>query len=84
MWAGLCGVDESSLIGMGMENVVHAESLENLIADSRNRSLGASDVPLSYQLFLKHPDEGKIEVRTWVFPLNEPPDTLLMIAEKEG
>jgi len=84
LWARLCGVGERSLIGMGMENVVHSESLENLIADSRNRSFGAPDVPLSYRLFLKHPDGGKSAVKTWVFPLCDPPDTLLMIAEKES
>lgn len=66
-WAKLCGFDESQLIGMGMENVVHAESLEDLIADSRNRSMGAPDVPLSYQLSLKHPAQGKIVVKPGSF-----------------
>lgn len=83
-WGRLCGRKTGEFIGRGLEAVVHADSLELLIADNRKRALGLKQVPRRCALSLKHSDGGKIDTPVWVFPLNEPPEAFLMIGDTEA
>ena len=39
---------------MGIENVVHPDSLETMISDAKRRALGDPEVPKTYTIFLKN------------------------------
>ncbi|MFH1982202.1 MAG: excisionase family DNA-binding protein [Pseudomonadota bacterium] len=80
-WSRMGGRQAADFIGMGLEKVVHAESLEMLIADNRKRALGLQEVPRLFNLSLKHADGTKIATATWVFPLTEPAEAFLMIGD---
>ncbi len=77
-WAGnrkfaeLCEVQERDLIGMGIECVVHPDSIEAVIKDAKKRAMGDPEVPRTYSLFVKNRQNGKMKVRLGVCPLNEP------------
>jgi excisionase family DNA binding protein len=82
-WAQLCEVQEKDLIGMGLEHVVHPDSLETVISDSKRRALGDPDVPGTFTIFMKNNRSGKLKVRNSVYPLNDPAGTFLLLAEPE-
>ena len=82
-WAKLCEVREKDVIGMGIEHVVHPDSLETVISDTKKRALGDSGVPRAYSIFMKRNRHNKLSVRIYVYPLSEPAGTFLMLAEPE-
>lgn len=82
-WADLCGVDEKGLPGMGIEQVVHQESMEAVISNAKRNALGNPTVPRTYSIFLKTPEQGKLRVRISVYPLGEPAGTSLLVAERQ-
>jgi len=79
LWADLCGVKENDLIGLGIENVVHSESLGIMMSDTKKRTLGDSTVPKSYEIFLKNNDKLKIDIS--IYPLLDPENAFLIIGE---
>ena len=83
-WAGLCGVDEKDLPGMGIEHVFHADSLEMIIAGIKKRSLGGPSMTRSYRTFFKNDEKGKIAVQISLYGLNSPAEALLILAELEN
>lgn len=82
-WARLCGVRAKDLIGMGIERVVHPDSLETMISEVKRRALGNPEIPRTHTLFLKNKQNGKLKVRNSVYPLNDPAGTFLFLAEPE-
>ena len=81
-WAGLCNVSENDLPGMGIEQIVHGDSLVTIIRSRRRRKVGDPDAPGAYNIFLKNNEGERISVSISVFPLNEPPGTQLVLAEE--
>jgi excisionase family DNA binding protein len=80
-FAELCQLQGNELIGLGIERVFHADSLEALVANAKRRALGDPGVPKTYKAFLKNSRSGKLEVRIGDYPLSEPPGAGLLIAE---
>jgi len=84
-WAELCGVSERDLIGLGIESVIHPESLETVISDVKKRNFGHPEVPRTYSVFLKNielcKDGDKLAVIISLYPLRDPAGTLLVLAE---
>ena len=78
-WAELCGVNENDLIGLGIENVVHPESLGIMMSDTKKRTMGDSTVPRSYSIFLKNNEKSKIDIS--IYPLNNPQNTFLIVGD---
>jgi len=75
-WAQLCEIPIEELPGMGIESVVHADSLEVMISNIKRERLGKR-VPISCSIFLKNRHQGKLGVKVSLFPLSEPPGTLI-------
>ena len=81
-WAALCGVSEGDLVGMGIENVYHPDSLARMISDNKKRALGNPQAPRFGEIYIKHPKHGKLKVRIAVYPLLEPTDTWLLLGDR--
>jgi len=82
-WAELCEVPEKDLIGMGIESVVHPNSLETVISDTKRRAMGDSEVPRTFNIFMKNKQNGKLKVCVSLYPLKKPSGTFLVLAEHE-
>jgi excisionase family DNA binding protein len=80
-WADLCEVQEKDLVGMGIEKVIHPDSLETVISNNKKRAFGDPSVPRTSYIFLKNSKRGKLEVQMAVYPLTEPSGTWLLLAE---
>lgn len=81
-WAELCGIQDMDIPGIGVEELCHPDSLEEVISNVKKRALGISSVPGSYNIFLKNRERGKLRVRLSVYALDEPPEAFLVIAEQ--
>jgi len=82
-FAEFLGIQEQDFIGMGLERLVHRDSLAIVISHERKRILGDPSVPTTYPLFLTNKNEDRIEARVTVRPLSEPQKAYLIIVEPE-
>lgn len=80
-WARLCGLDVKELPGLGIETVVHPESLGEVIANIRKRTLGDQTVPVSYTVRFKNRRRKALKVDISAYPLLDPPSTRLVMAK---
>ena len=80
-WAGLCGLREADLIGMGIEDLYHPDSLGVVIGNHKRRTLGDPRAPRIDRIFIQSAAKGKIAVDIGVYPLREPSGTWLLLAE---
>jgi len=89
LWGGnkkcaqLFEVQEKDLIGMGVENVVHPDSLETVISETKRMALGGSDAPRTFVIFVKNNRNGKLKVDVSVYPLRKPSGTFLVLGKPE-
>ena len=81
-WAQLCEVSEKDLPGMGIETIIHPDSLEELISNIKNGELGEI-VPITKNVFLKSKTREKLRVSILNFPLNEPSGAFIILAKPE-
>lgn len=81
--AELCGIQEKDLVGMGIERMVHPESLEAVISDAKKMALGDTRVVGTKSIFLKKDPYGKIRVFFSAYPLSKPVGAFLMLSEPE-
>lgn len=79
-FAQLCEVQEKDLIGMGIEQVVHPDSMETVIRNAKRRALGDPKTPTVYSVFLRNRQNNRVEIDIGVCPLNEPPRSYLVVA----
>lgn len=82
-WAQLCQVEETALIGMGIEKIVHPESLAGVIACAKRRAFGQGGLPRTSALFIRQADGHKREITISVTALNDPESSFLILAESE-
>lgn len=75
-WAELCGVSTNELPGMGIEQVIHTDSLEKMISNIKKINLG-EPVSVSIDIFLKNRLRGKIVASVSFMPLIEPVGVLI-------
>jgi len=81
-WAELCQMEAGQLVGAGIEEFIHTESLKAFIRYSKGRVQGDPAVPETYRGSFCSGNEGKIEVHLTVTPLIRPAGACLAIAEK--
>ena len=81
--ANLCGVKEEDLIGLGIEQVVHPSSLEQVICGARKKALGDPGAQTECRIYIRGSQSNKIKVRLSVFLLKEPEGAFLVMAEHE-
>ena len=80
-FAQLCEVPEKDLVGMGIERVIHPDSMETVIYNAKKRALGDPKVPRVYDIFLKNKQNGKLKVRVGVYPLRKPSGAFFGLVE---
>ena len=80
-FAEICGIDASELPGLGIEQVIHPDSLGQVIANARIRSLGDEQAPRTYPVFVATRHQGRIKARITVYPLKEPKESYLVLGE---
>lgn len=80
-WARLSGISEKDLVGLGIEEVYHPNSLGTVIANHKRRMLGDASVPRTDSILLKNATLPTVAVDIGVFPLSEPPGTWLLLAD---
>ena len=83
-WAEMTGLPETDLVGLGIEKICHPASLGEFISNDKKRVLGNPQAPRSEDLYIRHPELGRMRVRIGVYPLSEPPGTWLLLAEPQG
>ncbi|MBN1842641.1 MAG: helix-turn-helix domain-containing protein [Deltaproteobacteria bacterium] len=89
VWGGnkyfsqLCGIQRKHVPGMGVERIVHPDSLEEVISNIKMRALKDPSLSMGYSIFLKDNKHGKLKVRIGVYPLDEPPGTHLVVGEPQ-
>lgn len=81
-WADLCGVDVEKLIGIGIEELVHHESLGTFISYNKRKIQGDSTVPDRFQVSFGEKTRDRIKVYLAITPLKSPSGALLAMAEK--
>lgn len=77
----LSGIPKNDLVGMGVENIIHQESLETVIQLSKKRALMDPKAEIFNTVFLKTKHHQKLGVKFSLYPLNDPRDSFLVVAE---
>ena len=83
-WADLCGVNVEKLIGAGIEEFIHPDSLKSVISYNKMRVQGDQTVPDRFRVAFINQSDGKIEVYLTISSLINPPGTWLAVAEEHG
>jgi len=85
LWGGnsscaeICSVPQQELVGMGIEKIVHADSLPKVIEAIRKLALGGTGVKEECVISIKNDREGPREIRVSVYLLREPADAFLVL-----
>lgn len=80
-WAELCGVDISRLVGIGIEDFIHPDSLKMFINYNKRRSQGDDTVPDRFVVVLSPENGDKRKIELVISPLKRPTSTWLAVAE---
>ena len=80
-WAQAMDRVEKSLIGLGIENVFHPDSLGGVMASFKKRALGDPSVPRTEDVFVMNNRRGKVSLRISAYPLVEPAGAWLLLGE---
>jgi PAS domain-containing protein len=86
IWAGnqafadLCGLSDVNLIGIGIERVVHSDSLLVAMDELKRIDLEGLDGPRAYDIRLKGKD-SPANVKASVYPLTEPEGAVLVVLD---
>ncbi len=85
LWGGnsscaeICGVAQETLVGMGIEKIVHAHSLPKVIEAIRKFALGEPEVKEDCIILIKNDRESPRKVRVSVYLLREPANAFLVL-----
>ncbi|MGD9162212.1 MAG: hypothetical protein PVG39_27630 [Desulfobacteraceae bacterium] len=71
-WADLCGVDIDSLIGMGIEEIIHPESIKIIINFNKKIQRGDNTGFLKSDVFFENQEGKKIKVNLAMASLKQP------------
>lgn len=83
MCAELCGVPQKDLVGMGIEKIVHANSLAKVIEKIRQMAIGEPAAGTGCRIYVNNTAKGRQMIHVWVFPLNEPARTFLVLGNPD-
>ena len=82
-WADLCGIEAERLIGAGIEDFIHPDSLKMFISYNKRRNQGDPTVPERHKVFFSNKTGGKVEISLSISPLIRPSGTWLAVAERK-
>ncbi len=80
-WARVAGQAEKDLIGLGIEDVFHQDSLGVMMASFKKRALGDPSVPRTDTVFIMNNRYEKIAMAISVYALVEPAGAWLLLGE---
>ncbi len=80
--AELCGIHVEEIIGMGVEELVHRDSLASLLHEFRKMGLKGHEPSGPFPIYLKNRNQERIEVEALFYPLHEPEGAWLVLASK--
>lgn len=83
-WADLCGVDIEQLIGAGVEEFIHPDSLKIIVNYNKKIQQGVTSGVFRYNVFFETNNGGKIRANLSISPLIRPSGTWLALAEKRA
>ncbi|MFC1892019.1 helix-turn-helix domain-containing protein [Thermodesulfobacteriota bacterium] len=83
-WEDLCEALPNSMIGMGIENFYHPDSLGAVISNNKKREMNDPWAPRVDRVFLQTRSYKKLSVQIFVYPLFEPSGAWLLIANPLG
>ncbi|MFC1867915.1 excisionase family DNA-binding protein [Thermodesulfobacteriota bacterium] len=78
-WEDLCDLPRHTMVGMGLENIYHPDSLGNVISNKKMREMKDPWAPRVDRVFIQTKTYKKLSVQIFVYPLTEPPGTWLLI-----
>ena len=84
LWSELCGVPEESLIGRGLETVIHPSCLAEVISHLKRLALEEKAGMIPGPIYMTTPQKEKRPVSCWIFPLRQPEGTHLILASPGG
>ena len=85
LWGGnslcaeICCVQPKDLVGMGIEKIVHADSLPKVIESIRKLALGKPETKEDCSIWIRNFQEGSRKIRVSVYPLREPATAFLVL-----
>jgi excisionase family DNA binding protein len=85
LWGGnsqcaeICSVQMKDLVGMGIERIVHADSLPKVIESLRKLALGKPETKEDCSIWVKNYRQRSIKIRVSVYPLSEPGTAFLAL-----
>jgi len=82
-FAELCGIPQNDLVGIGIEQIAHPDSMESVISFAKRRAAGDPAVPRYYRLYIRKNQQEKKRISMSVQPLKDPTGTFLVLAETE-
>lgn len=77
--ADICSVEQEDLVGMGIEKIVHADSLPKVIEAIRKLALGEPEIKEDCIIWIKNDGQSPKEIRVSVYPLREPAMAFLVL-----
>lgn len=80
-WAELCGVEADSLIGLGIEEIVHPESIRNIINFNKRIKQEENAEFIKSTIYFEDQQGKKISARLTITPLTKPEGACFAIAE---
>jgi excisionase family DNA binding protein/PAS domain S-box-containing protein len=75
----LFGYKKGEAIGLGIERIVHPDSMEMVISYAKRRTMGDRSIPNNYRARIKTKKNEKKTVQLLVTPLIEPQGTFLVL-----
>jgi excisionase family DNA binding protein len=90
LWGGnahcaeLCEVQLKDLVGMGIEKIVHANSLAKIIEGIRQMALGDLTIKKNCRITVHSSRGGQREIQVSVYPLREPDRAFLVLGMPEN
>jgi len=86
LWGGnsscaeICGVPQKELVGMGIEKIVHTDSLPKVIQAIRKLTLGEPEVKEDCVISIKNDRNSPKKIRVSLYLLREPVNAFLVLA----
>ena len=77
--ADICGVQQSELVGMGIEKIIQTESLPKVINAIRKLTLGEPEVKEACRITVETDGKIRTQLRLSVYPLREPATAFLVL-----
>lgn len=79
LFSNLCGLSPEKLVGVGIERLVHPDSLAEVIAGLKQLSLGRASFPNPCRVAILNAQQVKMNIEISVLPLKDPPATWLSL-----